>query len=665
MKSRLQTLLLAAAIFALNAALNVPLFRSGESVYRGSIEAGYVSMARFFAAHPNPWGWNPAQYCGLPTQFTYLPGMPYLTAALQWLLPRCDIAHLYRILVATLVCLGPVTLFLFVVYFTKSRWWALATALAYTLISPVYGLIDQVNYDRGVVQLPWRIQVLTKYGEGPHTAGLTLLPLTIIALWSAAASRKFRQVFLGAVLLAAIALMNWIAAMALAFCCVAVLLTASATAPKSGLRSSRILAAAVLAYLLACFWLTPRFIKTIAFNWPADSFDFHARVTEWIAIAGWVAGLLILRSAFRRFPDQPYLCFLALSVFAFAYVVFNYYWYGVDTIPESRRYAVEFELFLFALIFELLRQTFRSPSLALKYWAAGFAAFLLFAGAGQARRYLTQGFTQRGPLPKEPTIEYRLATWIAEHPPVGRVFASGTLRFRFNSWSEIPQVGGTFESGLRNRTPLVLGYQIRSGITNPPGRDARDAILLLKALGVEYVVINGPKSRQYYRDFKNPGKFEGVLESVYREEDDVIYRLPVASLAHLVRPGELPAQLPIGERVTLLEPYVAALEDPARPKLAATWRNPSELQIEGPVPDGMLISVQVSYEGGWVATQDGVRIPAQGDSMNFTVLRPRPSPLAHITMKYRGTREQRAMAAISVLAWMGACGVLIVGRRRG
>jgi hypothetical protein len=45
---------MACGLFALSAALNVPLFEAGEGPYRGSIEAGYASMARFFATHPNP-----------------------------------------------------------------------------------------------------------------------------------------------------------------------------------------------------------------------------------------------------------------------------------------------------------------------------------------------------------------------------------------------------------------------------------------------------------------------------------------------------------------------------------------------------------------------------------------------------------------------------------
>jgi hypothetical protein len=72
-----------AGLFVLSVALNLPLFAPGEGPYRGSIEGGYAAMARFFSQHSNPWGWNPTQYCGLPSQFTYLPVLPYLAAAVS------------------------------------------------------------------------------------------------------------------------------------------------------------------------------------------------------------------------------------------------------------------------------------------------------------------------------------------------------------------------------------------------------------------------------------------------------------------------------------------------------------------------------------------------------------------------------------------------------
>ena len=123
-------------------------------------------MARFFAANPNPWGWNPTQYGGLPAQFTYLPSLPYVAGLISRLAPSLEPDYAYRLLASTFACLGPATLFLFVLYFTRSRWWALAAALAYTFFSPSYYLVHTIDVDRGKAYLPWRLQVLVKYGEG-------------------------------------------------------------------------------------------------------------------------------------------------------------------------------------------------------------------------------------------------------------------------------------------------------------------------------------------------------------------------------------------------------------------------------------------------------------------------------------------------------------------
>jgi len=170
---RLWTPLAALAILALNLWLNGPLFMHGDLPFRGSIEAGYVATARFISAHPNPWGWTPFQYCGIPTRFMYVPALPYLTALAARLLPRVPLDYIYRVTVSLATLLGPVTMFLFALFFTRSRRWSFAAAVAYSLISPSYALFPAVEKDRGIVQLPWRVQVLAKYGEGPHnTAGV-------------------------------------------------------------------------------------------------------------------------------------------------------------------------------------------------------------------------------------------------------------------------------------------------------------------------------------------------------------------------------------------------------------------------------------------------------------------------------------------------------------
>src|SRR5260370_16328357 len=188
-------------------------------------------MARFFHEPPNAWGWNPTQYWGLPAQFTYLPGLPYLTAAASRIAPSLGVDHLYRIVASTFACLGPATLFLFAVYFTGNTWCALAIAVAYTFFSPSYYLIRTIDLDRGTAYLPWRLQVLVKYGEGPHNAGLALMPLALPAVWGAGTGRGFRRIFLAADMLAAVPPTNSGGALGVAFGRLTLLLALAGVSP--------------------------------------------------------------------------------------------------------------------------------------------------------------------------------------------------------------------------------------------------------------------------------------------------------------------------------------------------------------------------------------------------------------------------------------------------
>jgi hypothetical protein len=641
----LANLALAGGLFALNVALNIPLFLPGETPYRDSIEGGYAGMARIFAANPNPWSWNATQYCGLPAQFTYLPSLPYVAAIISRIVPALSPDYSYRILASTFACLGPATVFFFVLYFTRSRGWALATALAYTFFSPSYYLVRTIDLDRGKFLLPWRLQVLVKYGEGPHNAGLTLMPLALIAVWSAATSSGFAPIFVAAILLAVVTLTNWVAALALACCCLLMLLTM--TGP--GFRPLRVFAAAGLGYGLACFWLTPSFIRTIAFNWPADAFNYHLLGPQRLLLAGLPVAVLLLHLALLKIvPGERYLRFVTLGTLSFGWVVLWFYAHGLNTVPESRRYALEMELFVLLLFFELFRLAMRAPIVPLRYFVV-YAVFVIFlARWAEVRQYVTQGFDGRRPVPKEGFIEYRAAERLAALQPRGRVFASGGMRFRMNSWFLIPQVGGGFESGLTNRMPLHMSYQVRS---------AAGGIRELKTLGVEYIVVHGPKSREHYRDFKNPTKFDGLLETVWREEDDVIYRVPFTSLAHIVTPNEL-SKWDASEPLRLDDPYPAVVGDPSR-QLQTSWHGPGELHVQGAIPEGQLVSVQVNHDSGWRAVQDGRAIPIDRDRLGYMILRANPSAAANIQLNYRGTIEQRLLAALSGLAWITSLAALL------
>src|SRR5262249_10801529 len=159
-----------------------------------------------------------------------------------------------------------------------------------------------------------------------------------------------------------------------------------------------------------------------------------------------------------------------------------------------------------------------------------------------------------------------------------------------------------------------------------------------------------PNSREHYRDFKPPHKFEGLLQRVWSEEDDSIYHVPFSSLAHLVTEPELSLGQPYGV-LSPLDPYPAAIVDPKRPRLTTAWKGASDLGIEGRIDESRLISVQVNHDPGWRAEQDGHPIPIKRDRLGYLLLRPNASPMAHIHLLYRGTNEQHIMAAVSAIVW--------------
>jgi hypothetical protein len=634
-------------LLLLNVLLSWRIFLPGVTPYRGSIESGYAYMAKWVAQQPNPWGWNPFQYCGLPTHFMYLPALPYWSALWIRLLPDVDANQVHRVTCAAALCLGVVSAYLFVRYFGASRWVAFCAGLAVTLASPLYRLIEPISNDRGLMHIPWRIQVLIKYGEGPHTVGLALLPLALIAVHRCAVRPSFGSLWLAAAGLAIVVLTNWVAGLALALLVILLLATYS-SAP--GFSVKRVLGAGVLGYLLAAFWLTPSFVLRMVSNWPQDAFGYQLQAQERQALLLWVGGLVGLWLLCRwRFREQRYLSLLLLATYCFGFLVTCFYAYGLNALPESRRYALEYELFLLLLVVESIRLLWtRYPWIA----RACLLAFLLQA-TPLVSRLFQHRFEPWLPVPREQTSEFRVAAALAEREPSGRLLLSGGSRFRFNSWFLYPQIGGVFETGLRNRIPVDIAYQIRTDIQSKPGEEAANSLLQLRALAVEYIAIHGPQSQEYYRDVKFPDKFEGVLDKVWTAGDDRLYRLEPVRYAHLVLPGEVPARPPRAGRFEVLRPYVAAMSDPARPALDFRWQGPSAATISGPVPEGHWVAVAISYEDGWQAWQDGVALPLRPNELGFFTLAPRPAAQTAIVLRYQAPLETRLAAGVSAICWIG------------
>ncbi len=627
----------AAVLFLLNAALVAPLFVTERTRFQASIEGAFIGLARFLSRHPDPLGWYPYWYCGTPVQFTYTPGLHYLNALVMRLLPDLSAGQVYHAVAAVLYALGASAVAVMVYGFTRARWWALGAGLLWTLWSPAQWLISDVGRESLSMAAPWRLQALVKWGEGPHTGSLLLLPLVVVALWKASRERRFVWVLAAAALMAGVVLVSWVGAFALGVVALCFLLT-------PGWFSVHALKAGALAWLLAAFWITPGFVRAVAFNAQTVSGHYEYRPGMLGLLAGALAGLAAIRWLLRRAP--PYLTFLALSSFFFGYLTLAAYWFSLYMIPQPHRYVPEFELFLMLLVCEALRLIPR------RRLALSLALVLAVATLVQARRYLVGSHRMLEPARVAEWPEYRLARWLGANVAEGaRVYIIGSEGMSLNQWVDVGQAKGWFDPGVREQKLLDLTSQISSSQNTPPGRDGAIAIDLLKTLGTRYVVVHLPGGRLAYQDFPRPGKFEGLLPAVYRlDSDAVVYEVPGARTAHLVNPEELPWKPPdTALDFDPLRGFLAAAADPTRPEVDTRWLSPNDLEVRGEFPPGRLLSLRVSHAEGWRAWQGAVRIPVERDHLGFLVVRPGPDPEGRVRLRYVGSLEQRVCAWISLV----------------
>ena len=638
-------------ILALNLWLYAPLFDTKPTPYRGSIAAGYAGITRFISEHPNPWGWNPQQYAGQPTQFSYPPLIPYTAGMLHWI-TGMEPFRAYRFVVALSACFGPVTLAFAFYFFTRSLFWSLALGVAYSVAGPLYGLFERIDADRGVYYLPWRLLVMIKYGEGPHVTSLTVLPLILVALRWGLPRKDFCSLFAMAVSLAVAPLMNWLGAFAVTLSILWMLATDFS-------RVGRLLTAGALGYLLAAFWLTPDYIATTLFNWPKDSYGYRVEQSHWPLYLGLVATVIILSVVLRSLGATWLVRYATVSAAAFSYIVGGFYWFGIDTIPESRRYALELELFLTMAIFSWCWVGSRSRHGVDRLCVAIAVVALLVASAPQIRQSLMRPQSAWNSVDDDQTLEFRLAQWLADAKPHGRVFATGSLRFRLNAWFPLHQVGGTFESGLRNRIAMDHYYQVRTGESSKPEDEAQDALHELTAIGAEYAVVHDLSSEEYYKDIKNPAKFEQLGPVVFAPTPhDRIYKLPFRSYAHLVKASELPKD----RWKDALLPFYSALADMDRPTIAMVELDPGHWRIEGPIPEGQQVSVSMNWDPGWVALQDRTPLPVGRNELGLIQLSPKPKAHSTILLNYEGTLQQKLFALLSLVGWIGSITLCIRSR---
>ena len=647
LQNRLGTAAAAIVLFAANAYVCRELFWTHYLNQLGSIEGAFISIARYAAANFPDLSWFPLWYGGIPYQNSYPPLLHGIVAAVS-ALTTAKPALAYHAVVAAFYCGGAVAVFAMALRLSGSRAYSFYAGLCYSFLSSSAWLIADIHRDLGGYWRPRRLQTLLVYGEGPHVAGLTLLPLSILLLDIAAARRNPVWVVAAAIACAATVLTNWLAAVALAAAVVAWLICRW---NRASLRTAVL--AGLLGIMFAAPWIPPSTFGVIQANAKTIEGDYR-RVLHTLPLYG---GLLVaagaaLVAALKRVAASAAVQWSAVFSLILGVITLGYAWGNIVVLPQPHRYHTELELGIAVLLPFALKPLLDRLPRRLRIATAAVLIVALIPAAKSERRYARHLLA---PVDIGTTVEYRMSRWFAENMPDRRVMAPGSVSFWLNAFAGTPQIGGGFDQGTPNFLTRVLTYVLYTS-DSTGHRDAEISELWLKAFGVHAVGIGGPDSREFYKPWRNPAKFAGRLPELWREGGDVIYQIPQRSpsLAHVMTKGDLAPRTPInGIDVDPLRPYVAALDNPALPPASFLWTSRHSARIDADVASGQILSVQVTHHPGWHTSRGAI----WADPLGFIAIDPQCSGPCSVTLHYDGGLEMKVawglfgIATLASIVW--------------
>jgi hypothetical protein len=341
---------------------------------------------------------------------------------------------------------------------------------------------------------------------------------------------------------------------------------------------------------LTAFWLVPSYLRVTIEN------------MKWVAAPGnkWSLGLLaallalymlVTRRLARGRKELAWPVFLGGALLVFALTVLGFFYFNFRVTGDPVRLIPELDLVLVLAAAEVLRRMWGASRLHVR---VACVLFVLAASLASVRYVKHAWEIYRPDHNYRQRIEYRVTDWVGRNLPHARVFTTGSVRFWYDAWHDLAEVGGGSEQGLIN--PLVMAAQWH--VTQ--GDDPALSTLWLQAMGADAVIVHEKTSQEVYHDYPNPGKFAGFLPLLYDSgAGDLIYAMPrrAPGIARVVEARRLASLPPVGpDNRDLLRAYVDAIEHgPDRPA-RNTWQGTDELTVHARVAPGEAVVAQVTYD---------------------------------------------------------------------
>ena len=643
-------------VFLFAAALIRPLFKAAYLDKWASIESSFIADARFLIAHwPHP-QWQPLWYAGTRFDYIYPPALRY-GAALISMITHFLPVRAYHVYIALFYCVGIAGVYLLVRVATDSRGMSWLSAMATALMSPSFLFLTNMRLDAWQL-LPARLGVLAKYGEGPHMTALALIPIALAFTWLAFDRWNPAATALAAVFSAAVVANNFYGAISLVVFYPILLWSFWITRQDQRIRIPAI-AIPVLAYGLTAFWLVPSYFKVTAENLKYVS-EHGTTWSLWVAVAVAIAFAIASDRLVRGHRERTWAVFTAGCAVFFSLNVLGNYYFHFRISGEPLRLAPELDLVYILLGATVLRWMWNRPGSGLR-WTAGIVVLLSFATAGGYVRHAWQMF----PLwPNfEDRIEYKISDWVSKNMPDARTMPSGSVRFWFDAWHDLPQLGGGSDQGMVNG----LTDQAQWEINLAPKPEA--SILWMQCLGVDATYVSDKNSQEMFKDTTYPQKYDGVLTVLFDDtQGNRIFRIPrrYAVRARVVDTERLNAlhRPRANDDVEYLQAYADVIEKGPDSRVTLSRPGTDSMSVHADLAQGQSMVVQESYDPAWHAWSGGKALAIRKDAMGFMAIDAPPGS-QDITLAFVTPLENQAGRVFTGLSGIAILALLALGVRQG
>lgn len=529
--------------------------------------------------------WVPYWAGGMPSELTYAPLVPWL----GWHL------GMYAV-IAGIFAIGPAALYLMAWQLSGKPGWSFVAGVAYSLLSPV---------EPARILEPHRMYLTLIWDEAPHQLALAMVCLAVAA-WA----RGWRGLAVLAIALAALANPFGVTGAVLFGLCWVLAAGDWKTVLFSG----------VLGYLVVSPFYPPSMLAVLRAN--GELAEESVWTTgSWVGLLVVAVGLAILWRLTGNWARVRQFALLLVWVTAMLPILF--YRWKIVLLQQPGRYQSEAELaiVLFA-VFAAERVLAGRP----RWLLAGLAVAGIVMASQQIvrhRKFSRNSFRQ---VPVEETIEYRAA-----HNVQGTVFTAGSLAHWMNAFGDVKQYAG----GSYATSPNTVQQRLSLDLTGQPSWEK--FVVWMQAVGVDCVLVPGRQSPEFWKPFAKD-VLAGHLPVLWEERDTRLYQIPRVrrTMVHSV-PGMIP-----------LEPYVAAIEDPAAPELRMEWVSVNRGLVRGTWRPGDMVLVQMNWHKGWKAHLNGVPVPTGADGLGQMVVV--PGGTGELELVYGGGWESWGTRVASALA---------------